>query len=109
KKAYEILNLLDLEYLANEEVRSLPFGLQKMIDLGRAVISNPKLLLLDEPVAGMNIEETKKNAQLITRLRDEFGITILMIEHDMSLVMEISDRIAVMDFGKKITEGTAQE
>ncbi|MBS4215169.1 ABC transporter ATP-binding protein [Neobacillus rhizophilus] len=107
--AFEILELFDLKHHANEEVRNLPFGIQKMIDIGRAIISKPKLLLLDEPVAGMNIEETKKNAELITRLRDEFGITILMIEHDMSLVMNISDRIAVMDFGKKIAEGTVTE
>lgn len=109
EEAYKILRLFDLEHLAHEEVRNLPFGIQKMIDIGRAIISKPKLLLLDEPVAGMNLEETKQNANLIKRLRDEFGITILMIEHDMSLVMNISDRIAVMDFGKKIAEGTVTE
>jgi branched-chain amino acid transport system ATP-binding protein len=109
EKAYEILDLFDLKHIANEEVRNLPFGIQKMIDIGRATISRPKLLLLDEPVAGMNAEETKKNAELITSLRDKFGMTILMIEHDMSLVMNISDRIAVMEFGIKIAEGTPTE
>ncbi|KQU27293.1 ABC transporter ATP-binding protein [Bacillus sp. Leaf13] len=109
KKSMEILEALDMMDIANEVVVNLPFGMQKMVDIARALMVNPKLLLLDEPVAGMNATETEKLSEFFCRLRDEWGITILMIEHDMSLVMDISDRIAVLDFGVKIAEGNPNE
>ena len=109
KLALEILELLGVRHLAREEVRNLPFGLQKLVDIGRALMTKPKLILLDEPVAGMNNTETEQIGRFIVRLRDEWGITVLMIEHDMSLVMNISDRIAVVNFGKKIAEGLPRE
>lgn len=109
KKAFEILEMFDIEDLANENVDNLPFGYRKMVDIARAIMPNPKLLLLDEPVAGMNPSETQKISELIAKLRDDFGITILLIEHDMSLVVEISDYINVMNFGNKIAEGKPNE
>lgn len=109
KKAYEVMELLSITDLANEKVRNLPFGYQKMVDIGRAIISSPKLILLDEPVAGMNPVETKKISELILRLKKEMNYTVLVIEHDMSLVMEVSDFVTVMNFGQKIAEGTPQE
>jgi branched-chain amino acid transport system ATP-binding protein len=109
QKAEEMLQLLGIEGIRNELVKNLPFGMQKMVDIGRALMTQPKLLMLDEPVAGMNSVETRQLGDLIVRLRDELGVTVLMIEHDMSLVMKISDRIAVLDFGEKIAEGTAEE
>lgn len=108
-RAEEMLELLDLRHLQNERVESLSFGTQKKIDIGRALLSNPKILLLDEPVAGMNPQESAELAALIQRLNCEKGLTILMIEHDMPIVMSISNHITVMDFGKKIAEGTPEE
>lgn len=104
-KALEVMELLNISHLAQEEVKDLPFGYQKMVDIGRAMMMNPKLLMLDEPVAGMNHTETAQISELILRLKDEFGYTILLIEHDMSMVMNISDFITVMNFGQKIAEG----
>ncbi|PLT33493.1 ABC transporter ATP-binding protein [Bacillus sp. V5-8f] len=109
KKAEEILDILGLSDLAKEEVVNLPFGYQKMVDIGRALIAKPKLLLLDEPVAGMNPTETENLGKLIVRLKEEMNITVLLIEHDMSLVMNVSDYITVMNFGKKIAEGLPHE
>jgi branched-chain amino acid transport system ATP-binding protein len=109
QKTEEILELLDLSELKNERVSGLSFGIQKKIDMGRALLSDPKILLLDEPVAGMNPQETEELGSLIKKINQEMGITILMIEHDMSLVMSISDQVAVMEFGKKIAEGTPEE
>jgi branched-chain amino acid transport system ATP-binding protein len=109
KKAEEILELLEIQYIAHEIVKNLPFGLQKMVDIARALMVKPKLLLLDEPVAGMNHTETERMGEFFCRLRDDWGITVFMIEHDMSLVMKISDRIAVVDFGSKIAEGLPAE
>lgn len=105
KKAYEVMELLSLTDLAHEKVTNLPFGYQKMVDIGRAIISSPKLILLDEPVAGMNPVETNKISELILRLKEEMNFTVLLIEHDMSLVMEVSDFVTVMSFGQKIAEG----
>jgi branched-chain amino acid transport system ATP-binding protein len=105
----EVIELLDLKEVQNEMVEGLSFGTQKKIDMGRALLSNPKILLLDEPVAGMNPQETKELGRLIQRLNQEKGLTIMMIEHDMALVMSISQHIAVMEFGKKIAEGTPLE
>ncbi|MCQ6279532.1 ABC transporter ATP-binding protein [Bacillus sp. EB600] len=105
KKAYEVMELLTITDFANEKVSNLPFGYQKMVDIGRAIIADPKLILLDEPVAGMNPVETERISQLILRLKEEMNYTILLIEHDMSVVMKISDFVTVMSFGEKIAEG----
>jgi branched-chain amino acid transport system ATP-binding protein len=109
RMAEEILELLEIDSLRNEKVKVLPYGLQKMVDIARALMVNPKLLLLDEPVAGLNSVETEKLGKFFCKLKEDWGITILMIEHDMSLVMDISDRIAVLDFGVKIAEGKPSE
>ena len=108
-KAADILNMFGIGKYADEKVGNLPYGYQKMVDIGRAIMVDPKLVLLDEPVAGMNAAETEKLSHLLVRLRDEMKITVLLIEHDMSLVMEVSDRIMVMNFGQKIAEGTPEE
>ncbi|MCU5781687.1 ABC transporter-like protein [Alcanivorax balearicus MACL04] len=105
RKAKTVLEMFGLSHCANEYVENLPYGYQKMVDIGRAVMVDPKLILLDEPVAGMNAAETSGLSRLIRKLRDDIGISVLLIEHDMSLVMEISDRITVMNFGEKIAEG----
>ncbi|MEH7112490.1 ABC transporter ATP-binding protein [Neobacillus niacini] len=105
KKAYEVMDLLSITHLAHEKVINLPFGYQKMVDIGRAIIAEPKLILLDEPVAGMNPVETEEISKLILRLKEEMNYTVLLIEHDMSLVMKISDFVTVMSFGEKIAEG----
>ncbi|MGG1675026.1 ABC transporter ATP-binding protein [Neobacillus sp. NRS-1170] len=109
KKAYEVMELLSITDLAHEKVMNLSFGNQKMVDIGRAIISSPNLVLLDEPVAGMNPVETKKISDLIIRLKEEMNYTILLIEHDMSMVMEISDYVTVMSFGQKIAEGLPKD
>lgn len=92
--------------LANELARNLPYGGQRRVEIARALAANPKLLLLDEPTAGMNPQETEDAVRLFRRVRDEKGITVLLIEHDMRVVMNISERISVMDYGEKIAEGT---
>lgn len=106
QKAREIMELLNISHLADETVEDLPYGYQKMVDIGRAIMASPKMILLDEPVAGMNTSETERMRNLILRLKEEMGMTVLLIEHDMSLVMKISDRITVMNFGRKIAEGS---
>ncbi|WP_216829843.1 ABC transporter ATP-binding protein [Alkalihalobacterium elongatum] len=106
EKAYDVMKLLNITHLAHEKVSNLSFGYQKMVDIGRAMIANPKLILLDEPVAGMNPVETERVSELILRLKNEMNYTVLLIEHDMSLVMKVSDAVMVMNFGKKISEGT---
>jgi branched-chain amino acid transport system ATP-binding protein len=90
-------------------VGTLPYGLRKRIDLGRALAQEPRLLLLDEPMAGMNVEEKEDMARFILDVREEKGITVVLIEHDMGVVMDITDRIMVLDFGRKIAEGTPVE
>ena len=90
-------------------VAMLPYGLRKRIDLGRALAQEPKLLLLDEPMAGMNMEEKEDMARFILDVQEEKGITIVLIEHDMGVVMDITDRIVVLDFGRKIAEGIPEE
>ncbi len=101
-----IIELLDLAALRHVRVGTLSYGMQKRVELGRALATRPKLLLLDEMVSGMNQEETAEIARLILYINQTLAITILMIEHDMSIVMDISDRIAVLNFGSKIAEGT---
>jgi branched-chain amino acid transport system ATP-binding protein len=109
ERAMEVLNVLGIARYANVPVAILPFGVQKMIEMARAMVAEPKLILLDEPAAGANPSETNNLAELIKSLRDKFGVTVLLVEHDMSLVMDISERIYVLDFGKKIAEGTPLE
>jgi branched-chain amino acid transport system ATP-binding protein len=109
QRATEVLRFLNLERVSESVVQFLPFGVQKMIEMARALVSQPKLLLLDEPAAGSNPNETHKLAALIKRIRDEFGTSILLVEHDMSLVMDICQRLYVLDFGKKIAEGVPEE
>jgi branched-chain amino acid transport system ATP-binding protein len=87
-------------------VGRLPYGLQKRVDLGRALAMEPQVLLLDEPMAGMNVEEKQDMCRFILDVNDEFGTTIVLIEHDMGVVMDISDRVVVLDYGKKIGDGT---
>lgn len=105
-KANRLLAMLELQDVANRPVGDLPFGLQKRVELARAMAAEPRLLLLDEPAAGLNHEELDGLADNIRRVRDEFGITVLLVEHHMSLVMAVSDHIVVLNFGAKIAEGT---
>lgn len=105
----ELLKILGLEDVKDELATSLPYGKQRRLEIARALATKPSLLLLDEPAAGMNPQETDELTAFIGRIRDEFGLTIFMIEHHMDLVMEISDRIYVLDFGKPIAEGVPEE
>lgn len=105
----ELLRILELEDVRDELATSLPYGKQRRLEIARALATKPSLLLLDEPAAGMNPQETDELTAFIGRIRDDFGLTIFMIEHHMDLVMEISDRIYVLDFGKLIAQGTPGE
>jgi branched-chain amino acid transport system ATP-binding protein len=107
--AYELLEFVDLRGLGDVDARNLPYGSQRRLEIGRALASEPRLLLLDEPTAGMNPQETESMMRFIRRLRDERDLTILLIEHDMRVVMNISDQVSVLDYGKKIAEGTPAE
>ncbi len=107
--SYEVLKKIGLENFVNEFAKNLPYGAQRRLEIARAMATNPFLLLLDEPAAGMNPLETKELDDLIVKIRDEEGISILLIEHDMKLVMSLSDRIYVVDYGKKIAQGSPEE
>ncbi len=109
EESEELLRIMDLQDVRNELATSLPYGKQRHLEIARALATKPELLLLDEPAAGMNPQETLELTQFIGRIRDDFGLTIFMIEHHMDLVMEISDRIHVLDFGKTIAEGVPEE
>jgi branched-chain amino acid transport system ATP-binding protein len=109
KRAQELLAYVGLRGIGNELAKNLPYGDQRRLEIARALASNPKLLLLDEPAAGMNPKETADLMRLISRLRRELKLTVLLIEHDMKLVMRISDRVTVMEAGRKISEGTPEE
>ena len=104
-----LLEEQDLLHLKDEVAGSLPYGLQRRLEIARALATEPKLLLLDEPAAGMNPQETQALAEFISQIRDKYGLTVFMIEHHMDLVMQISDRIYVLDFGKLIAQGTPDE
>ena len=104
-----IIDLLEIEHIRKQTVATLPYGLQKRVELARALAMKPRLLLLDEPAAGMNLEETEDMARFILDVNEEWGVTIILIEHDMGVVMDISDRVFVLDFGRKIAEGLPDE
>jgi len=108
-KATELLKFVGLQGLGDQVARNLPYGAQRRLEIARALASDPKLLLLDEPTAGMNTHETADLTQFIRLLRDELGITILLIEHDMRVVMGSCEQITVLDYGSKIAEGIAEE
>lgn len=106
---FHLLELLGLEHLYNAPLRSLPYGLQKRADLARALSLEPRLLLLDEPVAGMGLDETEDIASVILDIKEQLGVTQILVEHDMALVMGIADRVLVLDFGRVIAQGTPAE
>jgi branched-chain amino acid transport system ATP-binding protein len=109
QEAYRLLDFVGLKGYGDFLASNMPYGMQRRLEIARALANNPRLLLLDEPTAGMNIQETTDITQFIKRLRDELDITILLIEHDMKVVMDISDRITVLDYGTKIAEGSPKE
>lgn len=110
RKAVEkVIEFLEIGSVRKTVVGRLPFGLQKRVELGRALAAEPEILLLDEPMAGMNLEEKEDMCRFVLDLNAEFGTTIVLIEHDMSVVMDISDRVIVLDYGRKISEGTPDE
>ena len=108
-KVEEVIDFLEIEHIRKTPVGRLPYGLQKRVELGRALAAEPEILLLDEPMAGMNVEEKQDMCRFILDVNDHFGTTIVLIEHDMGVVMDISDRVVVLDYGKKIGDGTAEE
>ena len=109
KRVEEIIDFLEIQPYRKTPVGQLPYGLQKRVDLGRALALEPQVLLLDEPMAGMNVEEKQDMCRFILDVNDEFGTTVVLIEHDMGVVMDISDRVVVLDYGKKIGDGTPDD
>ena len=106
KKAEEIIDFLEIQSIRKTPVARLPYGMQKRVELGRALALEPELLLLDEPMAGMNVEEKEDMCRFVLDVNEQFGTTIVLIEHDMGVVMDISDRVVVLDYGIKIADGT---
>jgi branched-chain amino acid transport system ATP-binding protein len=109
EKVEQIIEFLEIQPHRKTQVGRLPYGLQKRVDLGRALAMEPTLLLLDEPMAGMNVEEKQDMSRFVLDVNDEFGTTIVLIEHDMAVVMDICDRVVVLDYGKKISDGTPDQ
>lgn len=109
ERVEEIIDFLEIEKHRKKPVGSLPYGVQKRVELGRALANDPKLLLLDEPVAGMNVEETEDIARFVLDIKEELDVTILMVEHDMGVVMDIADRVTVLDFGQMIADGPPEK
>ena len=107
--AEEIIDFLEIQAIRKVPVGRLPYGLQKRVELGRALAAEPDMLLLDEPMAGMNTEEKEDMCRFILDVNDEFGTTIVLIEHDMGVVMDISDRVVVLDYGRRLADGTPDE
>jgi branched-chain amino acid transport system ATP-binding protein len=109
RKVEDIIDFLEIQAIRKTPVGRLPYGLQKRVELGRALAMEPELLLLDEPMAGMNLEEKEDMSRFIIDVNQEFGTTIALIEHDMGVVMDLSDRVVVLDYGKKIADGPPEE
>ncbi|WP_415247216.1 ABC transporter ATP-binding protein [Thauera sp.] len=109
EKVEEVIDFLEIQDVRKTPVGQLPYGLQKRVELGRALAAEPSMLLLDEPMAGMNVEEKQDMCRFILDVNDQFGTTIVLIEHDMGVVMDISDRVVVLDYGKKIGDGAPDE
>ncbi|MBS7811376.1 ABC transporter ATP-binding protein [Roseococcus sp. XZZS9] len=109
REVEDIIDFLEIQHIRKEPAGTLSYGLRKRVELARAIALKPRLILLDEPMAGMNLEEKEDMARFILELNQEWGMTVLMIEHDMGVVMDISSRVMVLDFGKKIADGTPDE
>jgi len=108
-KVEEVIDFLEIQHIRKTPVGRLPYGLQKRVELARALAAEPSLLLLDEPMAGMNVEEKQDMCRFVLDVNEQFGTTIVLIEHDMGVVMDISDRVVVLDYGRKIGDGPPSE